>query len=145
MPIKNIRSLCLLLTAMAAFAAAESSANAFVIYDSKAKPAAATDPIPAPAFSAIAASHGVFYHNSDSGHISYCSNTSDPATHQATGACEAIGSIDKSSAGFTYSAVENAVFIVNKSTGAIVQCSAEILGGGKIKGGCQQRAVLHSL
>jgi len=144
---KFIRPLCVLLTALAALAGTHHKAHAFVIFDSKAKPpsAADTNANAVPAFMAIAASHGVYYHNSDSGHVSYCSTTSDPATRQASGACEAIGAIDKSSAGFNYSVAGNAVFIVNKSTGAIIQCSAEFPSTEKIKGSCQQRAVLQAL
>jgi hypothetical protein len=78
MSTKFFRLTSILVAAFAALAAIENSANAFVIFDSKGKSPSATDPVPVPAFAAIAASNGVFYHNSDNGHISYCSNTTDP-------------------------------------------------------------------
>jgi len=145
MPIKFFHSIALTSATIFSLVATQGSASAFVIYDSKEKEKSGVEAVPAPSFVPIPTSNGIFFHNSDNGHISYCSNTVDPGTHQPAGVCESIGLIEKSSSGFAYSAIENSIYIVNKSSGAITQCAVTLLNGTSVKGGCQQRASLHSL
>lgn len=78
------------------------------------------------------------------GKASYCQSIQN-ASGSPQSKCVPIGNIGVSTTGFSFSLVGSALFVVNKTSGALHSCTVVLLGSVNPSGGCAQVTTLAAL